>query len=217
MKDMTSTAATMMEDPDTTTHDVRSSTSTPPISMNHSESPSDVPSSEKKYAPPKATPHSSAKEGHSQPSSMVFHSPEKDPASSQGTVKGKEREIGKKRGRLTPEQQKKLEEQEKERRKAMEARIATLTTKLTERLRPFVEAKHPGEKDDPETLLFEEKMKREAYDLKLESFGVEVCYIFVSQARSEITDCPSQLLHAIGTVYMMKATSFLKSRKFLGM
>jgi len=41
-------------------------------------------------------------------------------------------------------------------------------------------------------------MKREAEDLKLESFGVE-------------------LLHAIGTVYMMKASSFMKSRKFLGL
>lgn len=40
-------------------------------------------------------------------------------------------------------------------------------------------------------------MRREADDLKLESFGVE-------------------LLHAIGTVYVTKASGFLKSRKFLG-
>jgi X-domain of DnaJ-containing len=61
-----------------------------------------------------------------------------------------------------------------------------------------VEAKEPGSKDDPETKAFEAKMKKEADDLKLESFGVE-------------------LLHTIGGVYVMKATSALKSRKFLGM
>ena len=65
-------------------------------------------------------------------------------------------------------------ELEEERRKNMEERVALLTTKLVDRLRPFVEAKHPGEKDDPETLAFEAKMHREADDLKLESFGVEV-------------------------------------------
>lgn len=75
---------------------------------------------------------------------------------------------------MTPEQRAKLEELDKERRKAMEERIAMLTTKLNDRLRPFVEAKHPGDKEDPETLAFEAKMKREADDLKLESFGVEV-------------------------------------------
>jgi len=103
----------------------------------------------------------------------------------------------KKRNRMPPEQKEKLREQERERHKVMEARVAMLTTKMIERLRPFVEAKHPGDKDDPETQAFEHKMKREAEDLKLESFGVE-------------------LLHAIGNVYMMKASSFMKSKKFLG-
>ncbi|EIW79339.1 hypothetical protein CONPUDRAFT_74799 [Coniophora puteana RWD-64-598 SS2] len=79
----------------------------------------------------------------------------------------------------------------------MEERVRMLTQKLIDRLRPIVEAKHPGEKDDPETKVFEERMKREAEDLKLESFGIE-------------------LLHTIGTVYMMKATSYFKSKKFLG-
>lgn len=68
---------------------------------------------------------------------------------------------------------------------------------MIERLRPFVEAKDPGGANDPETMAFEEKMKREVEDLKLESFGIE-------------------LLHTIGSVYMMKASSFMKSRKFLG-
>lgn len=92
----------------------------------------------------------------------------------------------------------KLRQQDQERRKAMEERVALLTTKMIERLRPFVEAKQPGAKDDPETQAFEKRMMLEAEDLKLESFGVE-------------------LLHTIGSVYMMKASSFLKSRKFLGM
>jgi hypothetical protein len=103
-----------------------------------------------------------------------------------------------KRPKLSPEQKAKIQELEKERRKAMEARIIMLTAKLIDRLRPYVEAKKPGDKDDAETLAFEAKMRREAEDLKLESFGVE-------------------LLHAIGTVYMMKASSFIKSKKFLGM
>ena len=80
---------------------------------------------------------------------------------------------GKKRSKLTPEQKKKLQELEEERRKNMEERVDTLVKKLVDRLRPFVEAKHPGEKDDPETVAFERKMRREADDMKLESFGVE--------------------------------------------
>lgn len=84
--------------------------------------------------------------------------------------------IDKKRPKLTPEQRKKLEEMEAQRKKAMEERVGTLTKQLIERLRPFVDAKHPGERNDPETLAFEDKMKREAEDMKLESFGVEVCF-----------------------------------------
>jgi hypothetical protein len=83
--------------------------------------------------------------------------------------------LDKKRPRLTPEQRKKLEEMEAQRKKAMEERVETLTKQLIERLRPFVDAKHPGERTDPETLAFEDKMRREAEDMKLESFGVEVC------------------------------------------
>ncbi|TFK85102.1 DnaJ-domain-containing protein [Polyporus arcularius HHB13444] len=129
----------------------------------------------------------------------------KSPASSSTTnlkdkelQKEKEKEAhGKKRAKLSPEQKKKLQELEEERRKNMEERIETLSKKLVDRLRPFVEAQHPGAKDDPETAAFERRMRSEADDMKLESFGVE-------------------LLHTIGNVYMMKATSFLKSRKFLG-
>ena len=80
----------------------------------------------------------------------------------------------KKRPKLTPEQRKKLEEMEAQRKKAMEERVGTLKKQLIERLRPFVDAGRPGERDDPETLAFEDRMRREAEDMKLESFGVEV-------------------------------------------
>ncbi|KAG6832669.1 hypothetical protein H0H87_000851 [Tephrocybe sp. NHM501043] len=108
-----------------------------------------------------------------------------------------QKEMARQKAKFEAERKEKMREQEKERRKVMEERIAMLTQRMIERLRPFVDAKHPGEKDDPETIAFEGRMKREADDLKLESFGVE-------------------LLHTIGNIYMMKASSFLKSRKFLG-
>jgi len=104
---------------------------------------------------------------------------------------------GKKRPKITPEQKKKLEEMEAQRKKVMEERVDALTKQLIERLRPFVDAERPGVGDDAETRKFHDIMKREAEDMKLESFGVE-------------------LLHTIGSVYMMKASSFLKSKKFLG-
>ena len=94
--------------------------------------------------------------------------------------KDKDLHTSKKRSKLTPEQKKKLQELEEERKKALEERVKLLTTKLVERLRPFVEAKHPGEKDDPETITFQEKIRLEAEDLKLESFGVEVGQCFLA-------------------------------------
>ncbi|KAG2364080.1 X-domain of DnaJ-containing-domain-containing protein [Suillus spraguei] len=117
---------------------------------------------------------------------------------------GKEgKEKDKKRNRLTPEQKKKLQDLDEERKRSMDERVKTLTAKLIERLRPFVDAKAPGDKEDPETKAFESRMRLEADDLKLESFGVEVCVTGVSATCN-------------GTVYMMKATSFMKSKKFLG-
>jgi len=83
-------------------------------------------------------------------------------------------EGGKGKSKLTPEQKQKIDEIAVERDEAMAKRVAELTDKLKERLRPFVEAHEPGGKNDPETQTFEARMKREADDLKLESFGVEV-------------------------------------------
>ncbi|KAG8932838.1 hypothetical protein FRC01_012171 [Tulasnella sp. 417] len=96
--------------------------------------------------------------------------------------------------KLTSEQRQRLEAEKK---KAEEERIAMLTEKLIERIRPMVQAKNPDEMDDPEVKAYVAKATRETEDLKLESFGVE-------------------LLHTIGDVYMMRSASFLKSRRFLG-
>lgn len=102
--------------------------------------------------------------------------------------------------KLTPEQKQKLEELEKEKDLAEEKRIKDLTEKLKDRIRPFVTSKNPGDKDDSETQLFEKKMRQEAEDLKLESFGVE-------------------LLHVIGSVYLTKSSVWVKSQRhhFLGL
>lgn len=96
------------------------------------------------------------------------------------------------------QQREKMRLESEERRKAMKERVKDLSQKLIERLRPYVEAKEPGGLNDPETKVWLEKIGKEAEDLKLESFGVE-------------------LLHAIGHVYVMKGTTYLKSKKLLGM
>lgn len=99
--------------------------------------------------------------------------------------------------KLTPEQKAKLEKIEAEKEKARAERIETLTKNMIQRIRPFVEAKRPGDVNDAETKAFEQKTRLEADDLKLESFGVE-------------------LLHTIGNVYMQKSSTFVKSKKFYG-
>lgn len=53
-------------------------------------------------------------------------------------------------------------------------RIKALQDKLVQRIRPFVEAKNPGDVNDTETKVFEQRIKTEAEDMKLESFGIEV-------------------------------------------
>ena len=78
--------------------------------------------------------------------------------------------------------------------------MADLTEKLKDRIRPFVDARNPGAADDAETQVFLSRMREEAEDLKLESFGVE-------------------LLHTIGAVYLTKSNTWLKTKRghLLGM
>ncbi len=120
-------------------------------------------------------------------------------ASHEEIAEAKRKEDAKQKQKLTPEQKAKLEELEKEKEENERKRVEELVQKLKDRIRPFVEARNPGDKDDSETQIFERKMKEEAEDLKLESFGVE-------------------LLHAIGNIYVMKATTWIKTKKhsFLG-
>ncbi|KAF9071528.1 X-domain of DnaJ-containing-domain-containing protein [Rhodocollybia butyracea] len=214
MKDMTEAASNMMTDEEKAEIEKQMNpdkASTPPATVSNGQS-SAAHHDEfaESFTPAPADNATTAAKTPSRPetaaqtsvgSSLVIHGEKTDtsPPSSSHSVSErerleKEREAARKR---KAEQKEKQRQQEKERRKVMEARVTMLTAKMVERLRPFVDAKHPGDKDDPETLAFEAKMKREVEDLKLESFGIE-------------------LLHTIGNVYMMKATSFFKSRKFLG-
>lgn len=105
----------------------------------------------------------------------------------------RERNKGKKKLGLTEEQRAKIIALEKERRKEREERVSTLHRKLVDRISVWTET----DKGHDVTQAFQEKIRLEVENLKMESFGLEI-------------------LHAIGATYTQKATSFLKSQKFLG-
>lgn len=138
------------------------------------------------------------------PGHMTLHSMTPPPQSGSSTPVHKEAsdsqtktERKTAKNKMTPEQRAKMAALEEEKERAREARIKDLVRELITYIRPFVDAKHPGEAADPETAAFEKKTRLEAEDLKLESFGVE-------------------LLHTIGNVYMTKSTNFMRSKKFFG-
>ncbi|KAL4945587.1 hypothetical protein BDV06DRAFT_184328 [Aspergillus oleicola] len=111
-------------------------------------------------------------------------------------VSEEERELRKKekkKGGLTREQAEKLQAFELERQKAREERVDMLATKLIDKISVWTET----DKNADVTKAFEEKIRLEVENLKIQSFGIEI-------------------LHAIGATYVSKATSFLKSQKFLG-
>ncbi|ORY04686.1 X-domain of DnaJ-containing-domain-containing protein [Clohesyomyces aquaticus] len=110
------------------------------------------------------------------------------------TDKEKElREKQKKKAGLTKEQREELAAFELERKRVRDERVANLSQKLIERISIWTET----DKGADVTNAFKEKIKLEIENLKMESFGLEI-------------------LHAIGATYLMKATSFIKSQKFLG-
>ncbi|PPQ69778.1 hypothetical protein CVT25_009762 [Psilocybe cyanescens] len=228
MKDMTSVATTMMTDEEKAEIEKQMNSGNPnipgPSTPTVSSAPNPAPSAPAPHfpstlsaasaAPPvvsdvhvdgsvpvaKPAPAPAAGATASSPtngSQIVAHGISPQPTPSVTSTAAEKEAEKREAARRKAEQREKLREHEKARRKAMEARVAMLTKKMIERIRPFVEAKDPGDKDDPESAAFAERMRREAEDLKLESFGVE-------------------LLHTIGSVYMMKASSFMKSKKFLG-
>lgn len=98
-----------------------------------------------------------------------------------------------KKGGLTKEQQDRLAAYELERKHAREERVNTLANKLIDRISIWTET----DKSPNVTRAFEEQIRHEVENLKMESFGIEI-------------------LHAVGATYVQKATSFLKSQKFLG-
>ncbi|KIY71854.1 DnaJ-domain-containing protein [Cylindrobasidium torrendii FP15055 ss-10] len=214
MKDMTSVAENMMTDEEKAEMDAQfKKPEDAPVDApraSTASAPATRPPSPPKAAPGPAgattAPSSRPTSQNLHSTSLVVHGDEQHqstsaPSSISPTARDAEREAAReaaaKRKKQQAEQKEKMRELEKKRREVMEQRVKVLTVKAAERLRPFVDAKHPGEKDDPETEAFEKRMRLEAEDLKLESFGIE-------------------LLHTIGNIYMMKATSFLKSKKFLG-
>jgi hypothetical protein len=103
------------------------------------------------------------------------------------------REKQKKKAGLTKEQREELAAYELERKKIREERIENLSKKLTDYISVWTET----DKAKDVTAAFRQKIQLEIENLKMESFGLEI-------------------LHAIGTTYTMKASSFLKSQKFLG-
>ena len=109
------------------------------------------------------------------------------------TEEEKDLQKKKKKGHLSKEQREKLEAMERERRKKREERVDSLSEKLISRISVWTET----DKGPEVTTAFQEKTKLEVENLKMESFGLEI-------------------LHAIGTTYLQKSTSFLKSQKFLG-
>ncbi|KAG8706789.1 hypothetical protein FRC08_000857 [Ceratobasidium sp. 394] len=203
LKEMTSAAEVMMNDEERAAMATETGRSSPPGATSATTTPPNTDAATTPLqpnvgsnvgpVPPNITPDSAPKPARTD-SDVVKHD-----TSGAATPTGTTGKEGGKKGKnkLSPEQKKKLEELDAQRKKVMEERIKTLTEKLKERIRPFVTAKKPGDKEDPEVNTWLAKIKTEAEDLKLESFGVE-------------------LLHTIGTVYLMKANSALKSRKFLG-
>ena len=103
------------------------------------------------------------------------------------------RDKQKKKGGLTREQREELLAFERERKKRREERVATLSQKLINYISLWTET----DKGPDVTKAIKEKTQFEIENLKMESFGIEI-------------------LHAMGFVYVQKASSFLKSQKLFG-
>ncbi|SPJ89166.1 related to DnaJ-like protein [Fusarium torulosum] len=99
----------------------------------------------------------------------------------------------KKKGGMTKEQREQLVALDKERARIRQERVDTLARKLLDRLSVWTET----DKGADVTKAFQEKMRLEVENLKMESFGIDI-------------------LHAIGQTYVSKASSLLRSQKFFG-
>jgi X-domain of DnaJ-containing/DnaJ domain len=125
----------------------------------------------------------------------IMATSEEDQVSGTGmTEEEKElRKKEKKKGGFTKAQREELAAYEKERARIRKERVDTLAKKLVDRISVWTET----DKGADVTRAFQEKTRLEVENLKMESFGLDI-------------------LHAIGTTYMQKATALLKSQKFLG-
>ncbi|KAF2197648.1 DnaJ-domain-containing protein [Delitschia confertaspora ATCC 74209] len=167
----------------------------PPVTV---ETPSEAASSTGAFAvntPPSGT--STPRSGRGIPTRMaIMDKSEEDARLEAAGVTDAEKELRakeKKKGGLTKEQREELAAYEMERRKIREERVENLSKKLIDRISIWTET----DKGPDVTKAFKEKTHLEIENLKMESFGLEI-------------------LHAIGATYLMKASSFLKSQKFLG-
>ncbi|KAF7549149.1 hypothetical protein G7Z17_g6561 [Cylindrodendrum hubeiense] len=108
---------------------------------------------------------------------------------SEEALKAKE----KKKGTLSKEQREQLAEYERERARIRQERVNNLASKLLDRCSVWTET----DKGADVTRAFQGKMRLEVEELKMESFGIDI-------------------LHAIGQTYVSKASTLLRSQKFLG-
>lgn len=109
------------------------------------------------------------------------------------TAEEKELRKKEKKKGLSKEQREELAAYEAERKRIRDERVDTLAKKLLDRISIWTET----DKGKDVTRAFQEKTRLECESMKMESFGLEI-------------------LHTVGTTYLQKATSFLKSQKFLG-
>jgi curved DNA-binding protein CbpA len=150
---------------------------------------------EKPSASPSASGTSTPKRGQGIPlRHAIMDKSEEDVAAAGLTEEEKElRKRDKKKGGLSKAQREELAAYEKERARVRQERVDTLAKKLVDRISIWTET----DKGPDVTKAFQEKTRLEVENLKMESFGLDI-------------------LHAIGTTYLQKATALLKSQKFLG-
>ena len=196
-------------------HDKETKETEGPAVHRPAESSSDVPptfKSEDAGAPPAYSADSSTSHGAAKPAAAASSSGASTPRRNWGQqaimdkseeearmdaagLSPEEKELRKKEKKkgLSKEQREELAAYEAERRKIRDERVDTLAKKLLDRISIWTET----DKGQDVTKAFQEKTRLEVENLKMESFGLEI-------------------LHAVGSTYLSKATSFLKSQKFLG-
>ena len=89
------------------------------------------------------------------------------------------------------EAREKMEAYERERAEEKKERVRNLVSKLKDRIRPMVEAKDPGNGEDPEVKRYSDRIRIETQDLAMESFGIGKRPLRFSRSRHE--DLPFRL------------------------